>query len=80
MDFVLIDALSGYTYLKTELGNGLEPLEEPVIAPELDIRAHIAVSKKNSALREDLNKAIQAILRNGEYNRINNKYFDFNIY
>ena len=80
VDFVLIDALSGYTYLKTELGNGLEPLEEPVIAPELDIRAHIAVSKKNSALREDLNKAIQAILRNGEYNRINNKYFDFNIY
>ncbi|WP_024302085.1 ABC transporter substrate-binding protein [Pseudogulbenkiania sp. MAI-1] len=40
----------------------------------------IGVRKEDVALREDLNKALATIRANGTYKRINDKYFDFDIY
>lgn len=40
----------------------------------------IAVRKGDDALRQSLNDAIKAIRENGEYQKINAKYFDFDIY
>lgn len=80
VDIIFADGLPAYAVLKSNLGEGLEPIGMPVAPTDAEANSHIAVSKKYPGLREDLNKAIQAILRNGEYNRINNKYFDFNIY
>ena len=40
----------------------------------------IGLRKGDVELREDLNKALATILANGTYARINNKYFDFDIY
>lgn len=80
VDVVFVDALSGYTYLKTKQAVDLEPAGEPIIPSEEELFAHIAVNKKDPALRNELNKALQGILRNGEYERISNKYFDFNVY
>lgn len=40
----------------------------------------IAVRKGDDALREALNQAIQTIRDNGEYQKINAQYFDFDIY
>ena len=50
---------------------------DPVINGE---GAGIAVRKGDDALREKLNKAIDAIRANGEYKKINDKYFAFDVY
>lgn len=42
--------------------------------------AGIAVRKDNDALRQKLNAAIDAIVANGTYGKINAKYFEFDIY
>ncbi len=40
----------------------------------------IAVRKGENELRETLNQAIQTILEDGTYQKINDKYFDFDVY
>ncbi|HBS78598.1 MAG TPA: amino acid ABC transporter, partial [Pseudomonas sp.] len=40
----------------------------------------IAVRKGNDELREKLNKALAEIRADGTYEKINAKYFPFNIY
>jgi arginine/ornithine transport system substrate-binding protein len=40
----------------------------------------IAVRKKDDELRKKLNKAIQTIREDGTYQKINKKYFDFDVY
>ena len=40
----------------------------------------MAVRKSDGDLREDLNRAIKAIRDNGVYQKINAKYFDFDVY
>ncbi len=42
--------------------------------------AGIAVRKQDKELREELNQAIQTIRKNGVYQSINAKYFDFDIF
>ncbi len=42
--------------------------------------AGMAVRKADTALRDDLNKAIKALRANGTYQKINAKYFDFDIF
>ncbi|EEG09099.1 transporter substrate-binding domain-containing protein [Pseudogulbenkiania ferrooxidans] len=42
--------------------------------------AGIAVKKGNNALRERLNKAIETIRSNGVYQKVQKKYFNFDIY
>lgn len=42
--------------------------------------AGIAVRKEDPELRDALSKAIQAVRDNGTYKRINDKYFEFDIY
>jgi polar amino acid transport system substrate-binding protein len=42
--------------------------------------AGIAVRKGDTALADKLTAAIAAIRANGEYKKINDKYFDFDVY
>jgi len=42
--------------------------------------AGIAVAKKNQDLVDKLNKAIEAIRANGTYKKINDKYFEFDVF
>jgi polar amino acid transport system substrate-binding protein/arginine/ornithine transport system substrate-binding protein len=42
--------------------------------------AGMAVRKSDTALRDDLNRAIKAIRANGVYQKINAKYFEFDIF
>lgn len=80
VDLVLADGLPTYTYLKTEEGNALEIIGNAVDAEGIMDSASIAVSKDKPELREAINNALEAMRRNGEYGRINRKYFDFNVY
>ena len=40
----------------------------------------IAIRQKDTDLVAKFNKAIDSILKNGTYKRINDKYFDFDLY
>jgi ABC-type amino acid transport substrate-binding protein len=80
LELVLVDGLAGYAYLKSHLGTGLETVGRPIDPDRIAGWACVAVSKKRPGLREKLNQAIQALRRNGEYDRINRRYFDFTVY
>ncbi len=76
----LVEGLPGFAFLKTPAGDAFEVVGGPVQDAELSGPSYIAVSKKLPQVVDDLNKALEAIRQNGEYARINRKYFDFNIY
>lgn len=68
-------------FLKTEMGKGIafaEPLfNDPKFYGE---GVSIPVRKGDEVLRQRLNAAIKGIRDNGEYQKINQQYFDFDIY
>ena len=80
LDIILMDGLPAYSFLKTEAGSAFETIGDPIELNAASTSGCIAVSKKNPKLLQDLDKAIQALRRNGEYGKINRKYFDFNVY
>ncbi len=68
-------------FLKTDAGKGFAFIG----GDQHDMECHgegagIAVRKADDDLRMELNKAIQAIRANGVYQKINAKYFDFDIF
>ncbi|HXH02547.1 MAG TPA: ABC transporter substrate-binding protein [Candidatus Competibacteraceae bacterium] len=68
-------------FLKKPEGQGFAfvggPLQDEAIFGQ---GAGIAVRKGDTALRDRLNAAIQAIRANGKYQAIQDKYFDFDVY
>ena len=80
LDAVLVDGLPAYAYLKSAEGAELEPVGYPVKPSILVGSSHIAISKKQPKLTQQVNKALQTLRANGTYGRINRKYFDFDIY
>ena len=80
VDLILIDGLPAYVYLKSPQGQDLEIVGD-AITPAGDTGwSCVAVSKENPQLRDRVSQAIETLRRNGEYGKINRKYFDFNIY
>lgn len=77
VDVAFVDGLPGYHKLKSDEGLGLEIVGDPVT---LGNASCIVLNKKFTGLRDDMNKAIQELRANGEYDKINRKYFEFNIY
>ena len=77
LDALLADGLVMYEWLGTADGKGFEFVGEGL---DLDDGIGIAVRKGDTALQGKLNKAIAAILADGTYEKINAKYFPFNIY
>ena len=68
-------------FLKTDAGKDFEFIggdqhDEACHGPG----AGIAVRKSDTELREELNRAIKAIREDGTYQKINAKYFDFDIF
>ncbi len=58
-------------------GKDFEFKGEPVYDND---RIGIALRKGDAELREKLNSALQAIVADGTYKQINDKYFPFSIY
>ena len=77
VDGVLADALVNYEWVKSDAGKNFEFKGDPVFDGDL---IGIAVRKGDGALRDKLNAAINAIVANGTYAKINAKYFPFSIY
>ncbi|WP_346432694.1 ABC transporter substrate-binding protein [Crenobacter oryzisoli] len=68
-------------FLKKPIGKGFAFVGAALDDPKFfGVGDGIGLRKEDVALREDINKAIATIRANGTYKRINNKYFDFDIY
>ena len=80
IDVALIDGLPGYEFLKSAEGAAFEVIGEALSADTGLSVARIAVRKGNRELLDALNAAIGAVRRNGIYDTINRKYFDYSIY
>ncbi len=75
IDGVLADNFVQYEWLQTDAGAAFEFKGEPVFDND---EIGIAV-RKGDPLRERLNEALAAIIEDGTYEKINNKYFPFSI-
>jgi ABC-type amino acid transport/signal transduction systems, periplasmic component/domain len=76
-DLGFIDGLPGYHYLKSDEGLNLDIVGDPV---HLDDGSCMVLRKGQEALRDRINQAIEDLRLSGEYDAINLKYFDFNVY
>jgi lysine-arginine-ornithine-binding protein len=66
---------------KSPDGKCCELVGEPIVSAKyFGPGAGIAVRKQDTKLLEEFNQAIDAIVRDGTYQKINAKYFPFNIY
>ncbi|MFH0880702.1 MAG: ABC transporter substrate-binding protein [Lentisphaerota bacterium] len=82
VDLVIADAtvlLGGF--INTDAGKGFEFIGPSYVDKKwFGDGVGIALRKGDNELRQKLNKAIDAIRANGVYQKINAKYFDFDVY
>lgn len=80
VDLVLCDNLSAYTFMRSEAGQGIDIIGDPVAINGATETAHIQVRKGNGPLRDALNAALRDMRLNGTFHKINARYFPFDIY
>jgi len=76
VDGVLADKFVNWEWLKSDAGKAYEFKGDPVFDND---KIAIAV-RKGDPLTAKLNAALKAIVDNGTYQKINEKYFPFSIY
>ena len=77
LDAVFGDGLGVWNWLRSPEGAGFAYVGDGY---RLDEGIGIALRKEDEALRHRLNRALEAILADGTYEKINAKYFPFSIY
>ncbi|SFB39406.1 polar amino acid transport system substrate-binding protein [Rhizobium sp. NFR07] len=81
IDGVVDDIVVLSEWVKSDAGSCCKILAPLPIDPEINGEgAGIAVRKDEMALADKFSAAILAIRANGEYKKINDKYFDFDVY
>ena len=82
LDLLLADSVAmDDGFLATDQGKDWEFVGPDFTDPKFfGIGAGVAVRQKDTDLLAKLNAALDAILRNGVYKAINDKYFKFNVY
>ncbi|MCV6609212.1 MAG: ABC transporter substrate-binding protein [Amphritea sp.] len=76
LDVLLSDKFPAYDWLRTDDGKGFAFNGE-----DIDINDEIGIAvRKGDALKDKFSAAIKAIVANGKYAEINEKYFPFSIY
>jgi lysine-arginine-ornithine-binding protein len=82
VDLVLADSVAlNEGFLKTPQGAGFKFVGPDYTDPKwFGDGAGIAVRKEDTWLKDALNKALAQILADGTYKKINDKYFDFDVY
>jgi lysine-arginine-ornithine-binding protein len=81
IDATLTDVLAGSQgFLKTPQGKGFTFVGEPVTDPKtLGKGAGIGMRKDDAPLRKKIDRAIDAMVKDGTYKKIEQRYFDFDI-
>lgn len=77
LDAVLVDAYPGYDWLSKAENSDFDFLGDSI---DINDKIGIAIRKGDKELAGKFNKALQALLKNGMYSKINSKYFPFSIY
>lgn len=77
VDLLVTDMLPGFDWLNSDQGQDFEFIGENI---DIDDKIGIAVRKGDDQLRQRLNKALDEIVADGTYEKINAKYFPFSIY
>lgn len=81
LDAVLAQAILMSEWLKSDAGKKFEFVGEPVRDESyIGEGAGIAVRKRDTRLLEELDAALDAILKDGTHQKIARKYFDFDVY
>ncbi|WP_137388668.1 ABC transporter substrate-binding protein [Rhodoligotrophos defluvii] len=81
VDAVFVQSIAVYNWLNSPEGKCCKFVGEPLSDPaHFGLGAGIAVRKEDEALRQKLNEALDEILADGTYQKINAKYFPFSIY
>jgi lysine-arginine-ornithine-binding protein len=81
LDAIMVDKLSVHDWLKTEQGKCCAYAGEDLNdANYVGEGVGVGVRKDDVELREMFNSAIDAILADGTYKQINDKYFPFSVY
>lgn len=82
LDGALVDMMAASEgFIKAPVGKDFAFIGPTFIdAKYFGVGAGIAVRKGDTALKNDLNAAIKAIRANGTYKKVQDKYFDFDIY
>ena len=81
VDAVIDDVVVLSDWVKSDKGSCCKILGTLVPDEKINgLGAGIAIRKGEDDLRESFNKAIKAILENGTYKKINDKYFTFDVY
>jgi len=82
VDATLVDAVAGDAgFLKTPAGKGFALTGPSYVDPAyFGLGVGIAMRKGDEALRTKLNAAIKAVRASGEYKKIQDRYFDFDVY
>jgi ABC-type amino acid transport substrate-binding protein len=79
-DLVMGSTLSHFAFLTSDEGKDFEIVGAPLYDKGLGGDVAIPVGKGRDNLRGSLNKAIETILRDGTYGRINNLYFKASVF
>lgn len=76
LDALLSDKFPAYDWMRSEDGKNFE-----FKGGDIDINDEIGIAvRKGDKLKDKLSEAIKAIVENGTYAKINEKYFPFDIY
>ncbi len=79
IDAVLVDNLLAFAFLLSKEGKEYDSLGPALSLDTVPGTHHIAIGKGNKTLRQALDKALQALRRNGQYIALSYRYFAFDI-
>jgi arginine/ornithine transport system substrate-binding protein len=82
VDLILCDSVAAdFGFLKRPMGKGFAFVGSPVDDPAIfGAGAGIALRKADTALADKFNAAIASLRANGGYKKLQDKYFDFDVY
>ncbi len=79
-DQVLLPAIIQLGFLYRDSSGMFDLIGGPIDNPKLAGDVAVAITPDRHLLKTEIDQAIRSLLTDGSYNRLNNKYFPFNIY